>query len=111
MAPRNRKRIAPLDSPGTAGGAESPLPAKKQKHYNASLFPDSKEWPPLDTIWEAVGNCASESYLKSQGTFEEYTSTTCIFLGRLCLVVRGLHLDQLMVIFRATAPQWYNTVA
>ncbi len=109
MAPPNRKRIAAPESPG--GVADSPLPAKKQKHFNASLFPDSKEWPPLDRLWDVVGNRASETYLKSQGTVEEYTLAARVFLGRLCLVVCGLHLDQLMVIFRATVPMWYGTAA
>lgn len=109
MAPPNRKRTAAPESPGAAGAADSPLPTKKQKHYNASLFPDSKEWPPLDKLWDAVGDCTSETYLKSQDTLEECTLAARVFLGRLCLLVRGLHLDQLMVIFRATVPMWYST--
>ena len=40
-SPPNRKQTAALESPG--GAADSPLPAKKQKYFNASLFPDSKE--------------------------------------------------------------------
>lgn len=60
-------------------------------------------------MWDAVGDCTSETYLKSQDTLEECTLAARVFLGRLCLVVRGLHLDQLMVIFRATVPMWYST--
>ncbi len=62
-------------------------------------------------LWDVVGNRVSETYLKSQGTVEEYTLATQIFLDRLCLIVRGLHLDQLMIIFCATIPMWYGTAA
>lgn len=47
--------------------------------------------------------------MKKQGTLEEYDAAAKAFLGRLSLLVRGLHQDQLMVIFRATLPNWYNT--
>ncbi len=50
-------------------------------------------------------------YLKSQGTVKEYTLAACVFLGRLCLVVRDLHLDQFMIIFCTTVPMWYGTAA
>ncbi len=40
-SPLNRKRIAALESP--SGAADSLFPAKKQKYYNASFFPDSKK--------------------------------------------------------------------
>lgn len=105
----SRKRTAPPESPCTAGG--SLLPLKKQKHINASLFPDSLKWPPYDKLWEAVGDHGSEFYLKSQSTLEEYTSIARIFFGRLLLVVQGLHLDQFIVIFRGSASSWYTTVA
>ena len=91
MVLTNRKRTALPESPRTA--SSSPLPLKKQKHINASLFPDSLEWPPHDKLWEAVGDCGSESYLKSQSTLEEHTPAARIFLGCLLLVVQGLHLD------------------
>lgn len=64
---------------------------------------------PHDILWDVLGDRGSESYLKSQGTIEEYNVAVKVFLGRLRLVIRGLHLDQLMVIFRATTPNWYST--
>ena len=109
------KCTAPPESPRTASGPRiasgSLLPLKKQKHINTSLFPDSLEWPSHNKLWEVVGDRGSEFYLKSQNTLEEYTPAACIFFGRLLLVVRGLHLDQLIVIFRASAPSWFTTVA
>ncbi len=68
-SPPNRKRTAAPESLGDT--ADSLLPAKKQKHFNAFLFPNNKEWPPFDRLWDVVSNCASETYLKSQGTIEE----------------------------------------
>ncbi len=121
MAPPNRKRTATPESPpnckrtaapeSPGGAADSPLPAKKQKHFNASLFLDSNEWPLLNRLWDVVGNRVSETYLKSQGSVEEYTLAARVFFGRLCLVVCDLHLDQLIVIFHATVPMWYGTAA
>lgn len=46
-------------------------------------------------------------YLKSQPSLKEYEPAAKRFLARLCFVVRGLHQDQLMVVFRATLPAWY----
>ncbi len=107
--PPNCKRTAPPDSPGTtrtgtAHAGESPLPVKKQKHFNTFLLPNHVEWLSLDQLWDVVGNSESQAFLRSQGTLEEYTPAARIFVGRMSLIVRGLPLDHLMVIFRALAP-------
>ncbi len=108
-SPPNCKQIAAPESLG--GAADSSLPAKKQKHFNVSLFPDSKKWPPLDRLWDVVGNCTSETYLKSQVTTEEHIFTAPIFFDRLCLIVHGLHLDQLKIICHAIIPMRYGIAA
>ncbi len=105
----NRKRTVPPDSPGTtctgtARAGESPLPVKKQRHFNAFLLPNHVEWPTLDQLWDIVGDSESQAFLRSQGTLEEYTPAARIFVGRMSLIVRGLPFDHLMVIFRALAP-------
>lgn len=99
----SRKRALPA-SPGG-----SPVNKKRNsgKLGNAPLMPDTIEWPPLDGLWQAIGDPASEMYLKSQPSLEEYEPAAKRFLARLCFVVRGLHQDQLMVVFRATLPAWY----
>lgn len=88
---------------------DSPLAGKKMKHINAALFPDDHAWPPLDMLWDVLGDCRSEAYLKSQGIIKEYSYAVKPFLGRLGLVICGLHLDQLQVIFCATFPNRVNT--
>lgn len=59
------KQIVPIDSLGTASDRNSPFPTKKQMHYNMSLFLGNEEWPIFDQLWEVIGSCISESYLKS----------------------------------------------
>ncbi len=107
--PPHRKRTAPPHRPGTtrtgtACTGESLLPVKKQRHFNAFLLPNHVEWPTLNKLWDVVRDSKSQAFLKSQGTLEEYTPAACIFVGRMSLIVRGLPLDHLMVIFRASAP-------
>lgn len=47
--------------------------------------------------------------MKKQRTLEEYYAAVKIFLSCLSLLARGLHQDQLIVIFCATLPNWYHT--
>lgn len=95
--------------PDSSGGiANSFFLDKKQKDFNVSLFPDSKKLPPLNKLWDVVSNYASKTYLKSQGTVEKYIFAASIFFDCLYLIVYDLHLDQLMVIFCATVPIWYD---
>ena len=91
IAPLNWKQAAALESSGTT--AEILFLAKKQKYYNPSLFLNNNEWPPLNKLWEIVGNCILETYLKSQSTLEEFLLAARIFFGCLCLIVCSLHLD------------------
>ena len=102
--PLNRKWTVPLDSPGTtctgtACAGESPLLVKKQRHFNTSLLLNHVEWPTLDQLWDIVGDSKLQAFLKSQSTFEEYTSAACIFDGRMSFIVRDLPLNHLMVVF------------
>lgn len=56
-----------------------------------------------------IGNHSLKAYIKLQGIIKIYSLAVCVFLGHLGLVVRGLHLDQLIVIFYTTITMWYNT--
>ena len=71
-------------------------------------MPDTIEWPPNDRLWPVIGDPASEAYLKSQPSIDDYALAVKRFLARLSLVVRGLNRDQVMVVFRATVPNWYS---
>lgn len=109
MVPPNCKWTVTSESP--SGIADSLFSAKKQKHFNASLFLDSKKWPFLNRLWNIVSNYMSEAYLKSQDTIKEYILTTCVFFDCLCLNICGLHLYQLMIMFCAIVPIWYGIAA
>lgn len=102
----SRKHAPP---PGTLGGS----PVSKKRHsgrvVNAQLMPDVLEWPPLDTLWQSIGDLASEMYLKYQPSLKEYKPVAKQFLARLSLVVRGLKEDQILVIFRASVPTRYSS--
>ncbi len=99
----SRKRALPH----TPGGSPTNKKRNSGKVSNAQLMPDTIEWPPLDVLWQAIGDPASEMFLKSQPSLEEYEPAAKRFLARLCLIVCGLHQDQLMAVFRATLPAWY----
>ncbi len=92
-----------------ANTAGSPTNKKRNsgKVSNTQLMPDTIEWPSLDALWQAIGDLASEMFLKSQPSLEEYEPTAKRFLARLCLIVRGFYQDQLMAVFRAILPAWY----
>ena len=92
-----------------ASPGESPVNKKRNsgKLGNAPLMPDTIEWPPLDRLWQAIGDPASKMYLQSQLFLEEYELAAKRFLARLCFVMRSLQQDQLMVVFCATLPAWY----
>ncbi len=93
--------------PHTLGGSPTNKKCNSGKVSNAQLMPDTIEWPLLDALWQAIGDPASEMFLKSQPSFEEYEPAAKRFLARLCLIVRELHQDQLRAVFRATLPAWY----
>lgn len=101
----SRKR-APASNPG---GSPQSKKRNSGKNISAQLMPDTIEWPPLDILWQVIGDPALESYLKSQPSLDDYALAMKRFLARLSLVVRGLHQDQIMVVFRATVPNWYST--
>ena len=100
-----RKRQSSAVSPTIGLGVLS----KRVKRGSGLVIADALVWPPLDTLWETIGDRASEAFVKKQGTLEEYDAAVKVFLGRLSLLVCGLHQDQLMVVFRATIPNWYST--
>lgn len=69
MVPLNYKQTTALESLGRA--TNGILPAKEQKYFNISLFPNRKIWPFLNRLWDVVGNYVSTIYFKSQDTIEE----------------------------------------
>lgn len=101
----SRKRV----QPSITGGSPLSKKRKSGQYGNAQLMPDAIDWPPLDTLWQTIGDPASERYLRSQPSIEEYEPAVKLFFARLSLIVRGLHQDQLVVLFRATLPFWYSS--
>lgn len=101
----SRKRV----QPSIPGGGPLSKKSNSGRFSNAQLMPDAIDWPSLDTLWQTIGDPASERYLKSQPSIEGYEHAVKPFFARLSLIVRGLHQDELMVIFRATLPFWYSS--
>lgn len=81
------------------GGSPKSKKRNSGKHISAPLIPDTIEWPLLDILWQTIGDPASELYLKSQPSFDDYGLAAKRFFACLSLVVRGLHQDQIMVVF------------
>lgn len=75
---------------------------------NTQLMPDTIDWPPSDVLWQTIRDPGSKAYFKFQSFIEEYQLTIKEFLACLGLVVHGFYQDQLMVIFLAIFPSWYN---
>ena len=82
---------------------------KRTKRTSGLVIANTLEWLSHDTLWDTVGDCASEAFMKKQETLEEYDAAVKVFLDRLSLLVCGLYQDQLMVIFRVILPNWYHT--
>lgn len=97
----------------------SPIKGKSATHMYRALAgsshrvaPNSRpalgDYPPLDQFWLVFGDAPSSQYLKSAATLEDYSRLVKYFYGGLVLLVRGLHLPEISVIFRATTPAWHN---
>lgn len=100
-----RKRSSKAVSPTRRSGGT----AKRPKRVSRLAIAETLEWPPLDKLWETIGDRASETFLKKQGSLEEYDQAVKLFVARLSLLVRGLYQDQSMIVFRASVPTWYTT--
>lgn len=72
---------------------------------------NSKKWPALNKLWEAISNDISKLYLKLKSTLEEYISAVYIFFSSFYPMVQNSYLAQFMVIFYAIAPLLYNIMA
>lgn len=70
--------------------SSSPL-TKRTKQTSGLVIANTLEWPPHDTLWDTVGDCASKAFMKKQEILEEYDAAVKVFLGRLSLLVCGLH--------------------
>ncbi|MCJ1349402.1 hypothetical protein MMC31_007642, partial [Peltigera leucophlebia] len=60
--------------------------------------------PPVLWTWDVFGDADSTRYLSSAQNLDEYINSARTFPARLALVVRGLSIDELKQIFRATQP-------
>lgn len=78
----------------------------KSRQIDLNNGPPLVEYPPLDIIWIVFGDNASTQFLKSSPTLLDYERNVKYFHGRLALVVRGLNLDEILVLHRATLPAW-----
>lgn len=81
---------------------------KRTKQTFGLVIADTLEWPSHDMFWDIVSNCASEVFMKKQKILEEYNTAIKVFFGYLSLPVCSLYQDQLIVIFCATLPNWYQ---
>lgn len=130
MAASTRKRHHSETSANPAPGTSSkknrtntpvtPIKGKSATHIYRALAASSRpvapnsrpalvNYPSLDQFWLAFGDAPSSQYLKSAATLEDYSRLVKYFHGRLVLLVRGLHLPEVSVIFRATTPAWHNS--
>lgn len=78
----------------------------KSRQINLKNGPRLVEYPPLDIIWIVFGDNASTQFLKSSPGVPDYEKNVKYFHGRLALVVRGLSLDEILALYRATLPAW-----
>lgn len=78
----------------------------KSRHVDLKNGPSRVEYPPLDIFWTIFGDNASTQFLKSSPSLSDYERNVKYFHGRLALVVRGLNLDELSAVHRATLPAW-----
>ncbi len=60
------------------------------------------KFPPIDQIWQVLGDPDSSQYLKSANTHKKYARLVKYFHARLVLVVWGLYLSEVKAIFWAT---------
>lgn len=67
-------------------------------------------WPKPDHLWEVIGDVAAENVLCSVNNSDEYVLACRYFCGRLQLLVRGLSVEELSAIGRATMPSWFATL-
>ena len=68
-------------------------------------------WPAADKIWEVFGDLPAEMMIKTTTDVIQYTKLVRGFHARLALIVRGLHLEEVLAVFRACLPAWYATAS
>lgn len=78
----------------------------KSRHVDLKNGPSRIDYPPLDIFWIIFGDQASTQFLKSSPSLPDYERNLKYFHGRLALVVRGLNLDEISALHRATLPSW-----
>lgn len=98
-------------TPGGLPGGRQPAQVTrvvqgKSRHIDLKNGPSLVEYPPLDIFWVIFGDYASTQFLKSSSSLSDYERNVKYFHGRLALVVRGLNLDELSALYRATLPAW-----
>lgn len=67
-------------------------------------------WPKVEQLWEVVGDSAAEHVFRSVANTDEYILATRYFCGRLQPIVRGLSIEELSSIGRATMPPFFSTL-
>lgn len=106
------KRRAPGSTPGRPparrhGPQVTRVIQGKSRQIDLKNGPPLVEYPPLDIFWVVFGDHASTQFLKSSPTLDDYERNVEYFHGRMSLVLRGLRLDEISTLFRATLPAWY----
>lgn len=103
--------LAPTPIPSSLPSGKQPAQVirvlqGKSRHVDLKNGLSRVEYPPLDIFWVIFGDNASTQFLKSSPSLADYEHNVRYFHGRLALVVRGLNLDELSAVYRATLPAW-----
>lgn len=115
FAPTKKKSTgsgrAPTSTPGSLPSGRQPAQVirvlqGKSRYVDLKNGPSRVEYPPLDIFWVIFGDNASTQFLKSSPSLSAYERNVKYFHGRLALVVRGLNLNELLAVHRATLPAW-----
>lgn len=68
-------------------------------------------WPKPDELWEVFGDANSTQVLKGVANMEDYQLAARYFCGRHQLLIRGINMDELTAIARATMPPFYSNIS
>lgn len=67
-------------------------------------------WPKADELWEVIGDTDAENVLRNVADSDEYVLATRYFCGRLQLLVRGLSIEEVTTVSRATMPSFFSNL-
>ncbi len=90
---------------------QAPSPSAPDASHHVEMLPDNMAWPEANEVWREFGDENSTACLATTKELAEYKNAVRHFHACLALVVRGLHVDEVMMIFCSSLPAFYNEAA